>query len=434
MWWVLCFIASFTKKRIRQSHRTIMKKFDIPQFYKSPIIGRVKELRKIQDPRKKDFSPQLLDFGPIRFYVPRHFGFCFGVENAIEISFRTVEQNPDKRVFLLSEMIHNPRVNADLNDRGIQFLMDTAGNQLIPWESLSSEDIVLIPAFGTTVEIQEKLEAIGLETKPYNTTCPFVEKVWKTSDKLGKKDYTVVIHGKVKHEETRATFSHSKQSAPSIIVQDMAETEILADFILGKRDLSKFDDVFAGRYSEDFDPVESLQKIGVVNQTTMLATDTQAIADFLKQTMQEKYGEGEIKTHFADTRDTLCYATNDNQGATIGMLKADTNADFALVIGGYNSSNTTHLVELCEEKLSTYFISSADKILSKNLISHFDWRKKEELTTENFLPTKEPLTVLVTSGASCPDITVDEVLQRMLSFFEGTKTIDQVLGELSEEA
>ncbi len=211
-----------------------MKQFEIPQFYKSPIIGKVKDMRKIQDPRKKDFTPQLLDFGAVRFFVPRHFGFCYGVENAIEISFRTVEENPDKRVFLLSEMIHNPRVNEDLQARGIKFIMDTKGKQLIPWEELNSEDIVLIPAFGTTVEIQARLEGMGLETKQYNTTCPFVEKVWNMSTKLGKKDYTVVIHGKVKHEETRATFSHSKEDAPSIMVEDMRETELLADFMFGQ--------------------------------------------------------------------------------------------------------------------------------------------------------------------------------------------------------
>lgn len=407
-----------------------MKKFDIPQFYKSPIIGRVKELRKIQDPRKKDFSPQLLDFGTVRFYIPRHFGFCYGVENAIEIAFRTVEENVGKRVFLLSEMIHNPRVNADLQTRGIQFLMDTKGKQLIPWDDLTKDDIVIIPAFGTTVEIQEKLEALGLETKQYNTTCPFVEKVWKTSAKLGSKDYTVIIHGKSTHEETRATFSHSKEEAPSLVVQDMEETKVLANYILGKIDSDEFHQTFANRYSHNFDPVKDLERIGVVNQTTMLATDTQAIADFLKDTMIQKYGGTSIKNHFADTRDTLCYATNDNQKANIGMLEANTHASFALVVGGYNSSNTTHLVELCEEKLPTYFISSADKVLSEQLIHHFNWRTKEEVTTENFIPKQNPLTILVTSGASCPDVTVDEVLQRVLSFFENTRSVEEVLAEL----
>ncbi|MGB0525838.1 MAG: 4-hydroxy-3-methylbut-2-enyl diphosphate reductase, partial [Flammeovirgaceae bacterium] len=350
-----------------------------------------------------------------------------------EIAFRTVEEHADQRVFLLSEMIHNPRVNADLQARGIQFLMDTKGGQLIPWEELTAEDIVIIPAFGTTVEIQEKLDALGLETKKYNTTCPFVEKVWKASTKLGAKDYSVIIHGKATHEETRATFSHSKEDAPALVVQNMEETKVLANYILGKIDLAAFHQVFANRYSANFDPEKHLDRIGVVNQTTMLATDTQAIADFLKETMIQKYGDASIKDHFADTRDTLCYATNDNQRANIGMLEAETGASFAIVVGGYNSSNTTHLVELCEEKLPTYFISSADKILSDKLINHFDWRKKEEFTTEDFIPSQNPLTVLITSGASCPDITVDEVLQRILSFFDGVKSVDEVLEGLEKD-
>lgn len=409
-----------------------MKKFEIPSFYKSPIIGRLKDMRKIQDPRKQDFSPHILDFGAVRFVIPRHFGFCYGVENAIEIAFRTVEEHPKQRVFLLSEMIHNPRVNKDLQELGIQFIMDTGGQQLIPWEALNSEDIILIPAFGTTIEIEQRLIEMGIETKKYNTTCPFVEKVWKTSAKLGKQDYTVVIHGKFTHEETRATFSHSQEDAPSIVVQDMGEAKLLAQYIEGKMAREVFDKYFAHRCSPNFDPERHLSKIGVVNQTTMLASDTQGIADFLKETMKGLYGEESLKHHFADTRDTLCYATNDNQKATQGMLETAHEAAFAIVVGGYNSSNTSHLVELCEEALPTYFIAGADKILSSALISHFDWRKKEELTTTGFMPTshENPITIMVTSGASCPDITVDEVLQRLISFFEDAKSIEEVMSQL----
>ncbi|MCW8940680.1 MAG: 4-hydroxy-3-methylbut-2-enyl diphosphate reductase, partial [Flavobacteriales bacterium] len=196
-----------------------MKKFDIPIYYKSSFISAIKNLRKDADPRKKDFSPTLLDFGSVQFLIARHFGFCYGVENAIEIAYRAVEENPGKRIFLLSQMIHNPIVNQDLQEKGIQFIMDTEGNQLIEWEALNSNDIILIPAFGTTIEIEAKINAIGLQTEKYNTTCPFVEKVWKQSEKLGKTNHTIIIHGKHKHEETRATFSHSYQNAPSIIIK-----------------------------------------------------------------------------------------------------------------------------------------------------------------------------------------------------------------------
>ncbi|MBL4656790.1 MAG: 4-hydroxy-3-methylbut-2-enyl diphosphate reductase, partial [Flavobacteriales bacterium] len=172
-----------------------MKEFNIPEFYKSPIISKIKEFREIQDPRKKDFSPSVLDFGPVRFLIARHFGFCYGVENAIEISYQALAENPDKRIFLLSQMIHNPNVNNDLQDRGIQFIMDTEGNQFVEWDTLKSDDIVIIPAFGTTLETEGKLKELGIETYKYNTTCPFVERVCNRTAKLGEDDFTVIIHG-----------------------------------------------------------------------------------------------------------------------------------------------------------------------------------------------------------------------------------------------
>ncbi|HKI79556.1 MAG TPA: hypothetical protein VKA26_13525, partial [Ignavibacteriaceae bacterium] len=331
-----------------------MKNFDIPQYYKSSIISKIKNSRKDNDPRKKDFSPTLLDFGPVRFYVGRHFGFCYGVENAIEISYKIVEENPGKRIFLLSEMIHNPRVNDDLLSRGVKFIMDTHGNQLINWNELNQDDIIIVPAFGTTLEIEKKLSELKLDTHKFDTTCPFVEKVWNRSAQLGKQDCTIVIHGKHYHEETRATFSHSVVNSASLIVRDLNETKFLSDVILGKKSAKEFYEFFKGKLSDGFNVETDLQKIGVVNQTTMLATETQEIADYLKETMIKKYGIENLKNHFADTRDTLCYATNDNQEATYGLLKKD--ADFAIVVGGYNSSNTSHIVELCEEKIMTYFI------------------------------------------------------------------------------
>jgi 4-hydroxy-3-methylbut-2-en-1-yl diphosphate reductase len=364
-----------------------MKKFDIPQFYRSSFITKIKNTRKDFDPRKKDFSPTLLDFGPVRFYLARHFGFCYGVENAIDIAYRTIEENPGKSIYLLSEMIHNPGVNSDLEKLGIKFLMDTSGNHLHSWDELTSDDIVIIPAFGTTLEIEKKLNYLGINPYRYNTTCPFVEKVWNRSEQLGQQSYTVIIHGKHYHEETRATFSHSKSNAASVIVRDIEETKILASFILNEKPADEFYKIFAGKFSEGFDLEKDIVKVGVVNQTTMLATETQAIADLLRDTMIKKYGSENIREHFADTRDTLCYATNDNQEATYGLLKEE--ADFAIVVGGYNSSNTSHIVELCEVKLPTYFISSDDKILNEKLISHFDIHNREEIVTENYLPQKD---------------------------------------------
>jgi 4-hydroxy-3-methylbut-2-en-1-yl diphosphate reductase len=376
--------------------------------------------------RKQDFSPAVLDFGPVQFFIARHFGFCYGVENAIEISYKALEENPDKKVYLLSQMIHNQEVNEDLLSRGISFIMDTDGKQFIPWDQIKADDVVIIPAFGTTVEIENHLLDKGVEVHKYNTTCPFVEKVWNRAEKLGNENYTVVIHGKPKHEETRATFSHSARNAASVIVRDMGDAKRLGAFILSS-DYSDFATDFDGKFSKGFDPSAHLQRIGVVNQTTMLATETQEIADYLKSVMVEKYGEDQIKQHFADTRDTLCYATNDNQDATYELLK--TNADLAIVVGGYNSSNTSHIVELCERAFPTYFINSEKEIKSKDEIHHFDYHHKVRKVTTGFIPGAEKVKIVLTSGASCPDTLVDRVMLRILDFFSSSKPVSEVLSE-----
>ena len=217
------------------------------------------------DKMKRDFTPTLLDFGPIQIYLARHFGFCYGVENAIEIAFRTVEENPGKRIFLLSEMIHNPQVNADLESHGVHFLQDTYGKQLIPFDDLHTDDVVIIPAFGTTLEIEKKLNDKGIATEKYNTTCPFVEKVWNRSEDIAKKNYTIVIHGKPKHEETRATFSHAAAEAPAVVIKDMKQAQELAKYITGEKEAALFYEEFKEQYSEGFEVERNLQRIGVVN-------------------------------------------------------------------------------------------------------------------------------------------------------------------------
>jgi len=405
---------------------TVMKQFEVPNIYRSSLIGAVKNKRRLQDKLKKDFTPTLLDFGPLQIYLARHFGFCYGVENAIEIAFKTIEENQGKRIFLLSEMIHNPQVNADLQERGVQFLQDTYGRQVIGFDELTADDVVIIPAFGTTLEIENLLNSKGIQTEKYNTTCPFVEKVWNRSEQIAQKGYSIVVHGKPKHEETRATFSHASSHTPTVVVNDMAETIELAKYITAEKPADEFYTEFKGRYSEGFDVTQHLQRIGVVNQTTQLATDTQAIAEYLKGIIKQHYGliDSNINTRFADTRDTLCYATNDNQSAVSSMLQ--TPADLAIIVGGYNSSNTSHLVELCEQKLPSYFINSPDKILSKDNTLHCNWQTKEETITTGFLPEKQPVKILITSGASCPDAIVEEVIRRLVSFYDADKTVEEV--------
>ena len=436
--------------------------FKLPHFYHSPVISVVKHARRETDVRKRDLSPTLLDFGPVRFKIARHFGFCYGVENAIEIAYQALAENPDKRIFLLSEIIHNPHVNENLKERGVQFLMDTAGTPLLPFDILMPDDVVIVPAFGTTVEVEQALKARGVTLTAYNTTCPFVEKVWRRSEEIGKQDYTVVIHGKRYHEETRATFSHAQADAPVVVVRDLSEAQALAKVISGEKDAAFFFEKFADRFSPGFDPTVHLKRIGVVNQTTMLATETQAIADLLREAIQSTYGDAEIGAHFADTKDTLCYATKENQDATLALI-AD-GGDIAVVVGGYNSSNTSHLVELCQQRLPTYFIRDADELLSPKEIRHLELETKQVKTTKDWLfpkssqpsvinrqqnghqqegsgssetswfpttdnpqPTAIPTDIVLTAGASCPDVLLDEVLQKIVGWFPNSRSVEEVL-------
>lgn len=402
------------------------REFDIPVMYSSPIIRKVKDANKILDPRKKDVTPSLLDFGPVQFLIPRHFGFCYGVENAIDIAYRTVEENPDRNIYLLSEMIHNPTVNEDLTGRGVKFLFDTDGTERIPIETLAEDDIVIVPAFGTTIEIQDKLKKQGINPYQYNTTCPFVEKVWKRGKQLGKKGHSLVVHGKHEHEETRATFSQSADHSPVVVVLNPDEAKILAEIMTGDRPLEEFERYFGHKCTPGFDPLSDLEQFGVINQTTMLATETQQVMDILKEAATKRFGEEKVKDHFADTSDTLCYATTENQSSTYAL--ADAGPDISIVVGGYNSSNTMHLVEILEGYCPTFHIRDESEFSGPDLIRHFNQWKKEMETTENWLPKeKEPVRIALTSGASCPDILVDEVLIKVLDFFEGTRDLESVL-------
>ncbi len=396
------------------------KSFLIPEIYDSPVIRRIKEFRAEQDGMKKDMRPAVLDFGPIRFLIPRHFGFCYGVQNAIDIAYKTIHENKGKRIFLLSEMIHNPTVNEDLLRRGVKFLFDTHGAELISFDTLTSDDIVIVPAFGTTIDMQNRLKAKGIDPYQYDTTCPFVVKVWRRGEQLGKKGHALVIHGKYQHEETRATFSHAAKDGPVVVVYNVEEAQILAEFMLGKRPYSEFESVFGHKATPGFDPVHDLAKFGVINQTTMLATETSEVMDVLKAAATQ------LGYTFADTSDTLCYATNENQSATYGLL--DEEADVAIVVGGYNSSNTLHIVELLERKFPTYHIRDASEIESAARIRHFSQWDKAMHATEAWFPShRTPMTIALTSGASCPDALVDEVILKLVSYVDGALTLDEAM-------
>lgn len=388
------------------------RQFATPQFYRSSLITGIKKERLALDPRKRDLSPTVIERENLRFKIARHFGFCYGVENAIEIAYRALDENKERRVFLLSEMIHNPAVNGDLISKGVKFILSPEGTQLIPFEELTPEDIVILPAFGVTIELFEKLEALGVNPRQYNATCPFVEKVWRRAAQLGEQGYSIVIHGKHFHEETRATFSHAALAAPSIVIRNLDEARLLADYIFERTPYTEFPQQFAGRYSDGFDPSLHLRRLGVVNQTTMLAGETREIAEFLKGVLTERYGEGQIAEHFADTRDTLCYATTENQTSVSELIREG--GDLALVVGGFNSSNTSHLAKLCSSRVQSYHIRGKEDLLSLEEIRHYNLDRKESIVSTDWYPKeKREVTILLTAGASTPDVLVEEVIERV---------------------
>jgi|TARA_B110000438_G_scaffold104082_1_gene102823 4-hydroxy-3-methylbut-2-enyl diphosphate reductase len=391
----------------------------VPNHYAGPIIQKVKDFRLANG--KRSLSPTLLEIGQLQVLIPRHFGFCFGVERAIHMAFSTLENNPEHRTFLVSEIIHNPLVNNELKERGIEFIYDAEGRRQVAADELSDDDIALIPAFGTTLQIEDSLKQSGIDTstkeyrESYDTTCPFVSKVWKRGEELGREGYTIIIHGKYKHEETQATHSHTKEHTKTLVVLDEAEAKKVAAYITGEMALADFERQFAGMASEDFDPERDLQRVAVVNQTTMLAEETKQVTEILREAMRQRYGEENLDYHCADTNDTLCYATNQNQNATRALLRSS--ADLALIVGGYNSSNTAHLVEICSEIMPSFLIANSDEILSQHSIRHFDIHAKQMAESQDWLPGELPVRLIITSGASCPDILMNQVLQKVAGFY-----------------
>ena len=392
----------------------------VPNHYAGPIIQQVKDFRVATG--KRSLSPTLLEIGQLQVLIPRHFGFCFGVERAIHMAFSTLEQQPERRTFLVSEIIHNPLVNNELKERGIEFIYDAAGKRQVPADELSGDDIALIPAFGTTLQIEESLQQSGIDTSSeeyrenYDTTCPFVSKVWKRGEELGREGYTIIIHGKYKHEETQATHSHTMQHAKTLVVLDRDEAHKVAAFITGDMALADFECAFAGKSSVGFEPARDLERVAVVNQTTMLAEETQGVTRILREAMRVRYGTDDLDHHCADTNDTLCYATNQNQNATRALL--DSGADLALIVGGYNSSNTSHLVEICSDVMPSYLIANADEIVSAEQIRHFDIHTRSMVQARDWLPGELPVRLIITSGASCPDILMNQVLEKIAGFYD----------------
>jgi 4-hydroxy-3-methylbut-2-enyl diphosphate reductase len=421
-------------------------------LYQSRLCAAVKTVARQKE--RTAGPPRELDFGPIRYVVPSHFGFCLGVKNAIDRAYETLAENPGRRVFMLSELIHNPFVNEDLRRRGLRYLQtdrgipfttddrpsDEAPGAPLLWDDLSGDDIVVIPAFGATDEDKARLVRKGLPLFAHDATCMLVEKVWRAARAFGREGFTIIIHGKHEHEETKATFSNARRHAPAVIVRDLAEAKKLSEFI-GVSDSAsreRFAEAFAGRFTPGFDPARDLARVAVVNQTTLLMNETIAIIEHLRETYRDRLGDAG-RVGGGRQRDTLCYATQVNQDA-LGRALAEP-LDAAFVVGGRNSSNTWQLYRLCEQKLGrrAFFIPSEAAIRGPDSVEHTRYgsgpgagTETRPLWPEGALATK-PRRVLITGGASCPDGVLQQVINRLNGFFPGEslRPVEAVLADVA---
>ncbi len=426
-------------------------------LYQSRLCAAIKALARQLE--RTAAPPVTLDFGAVQYVIPSHFGFCLGVKNAIERAYETLAENPNRRVFMLSELIHNPFVNEDLLRRGLRYLQTDkgvpytvdgraateagqAGAPLL-WDTLTPADIVIIPAFGATDEDKRRLVRKGIAVFSYDATCMLVEKVWKAARAYGRAGYTVVIHGKHEHEETKATFSNTRRFAPAVIVRNLEEARQLGEIIAqdGPARAARFEELFAGRHTPDFDVTRHLDRVAVVNQTTLLMNETIAIIEHLRGVYREKFGD-ESRVGGSGRRDTLCYATQVNQDALSRAL--DEPLDAAFVIGGKNSSNSYQLFRLCEQRLGTkaFFIQSEASIESAASVEHhlYGGTGESQSAARQLWPelspgsrATRPKRVLITGGASCPDGIIQQVITRINSFFpaERRRNIEDVLADLA---
>ncbi|MCF7686698.1 MAG: 4-hydroxy-3-methylbut-2-enyl diphosphate reductase [Cephaloticoccus sp.] len=425
-------------------------------LYQSQLCVLIKTLARTHE--RTASEPVALNFGPVSYLVPSHFGFCLGVKNAIERAYETLAANPDRRVFMLSELIHNPYVNEDLLRRGLNYLQTDKGvpftvtgepagpapTTALLWDTLTPDDIVIIPAFGATDEDKRKLVRKGIAVCQYDATCMLVEKVWKAARAYGRSGHTVIIHGKVEHEETKATFSNTRRYAPAIIVRDLEETQMLGR-IIASRDpevRASFYTTFAGKHTPGFDINRHLERVAVVNQTTLLVNETRSIIAHLRDLYTQIYGPGETERVGGSGRtDTLCYATQVNQDALAKALAEP--LDAAFVIGGKNSSNTYQLYRLCEKTLGAraYFIQSEANITSRESVEHFvfpsarEGRPYGKIVNRPLWPTLQGAKrVLVTGGASCPDGIIQQVITRLNSLFprDQLRDLPAILADLEK--
>jgi len=451
------YIYRFRTSKERNADIYINKESKV--LYQSKLCLAIKTARRTKE--KKSDKPAVLDFGAVSYVIPSHFGFCLGVQNAIERAYEAVAENPEKRIFMLSELIHNSFVNKDLLARGIRYLQTDKGKPFMRdgtvgsdhgdpdtlWNQLSSNDIVIIPAFGATNEDKVRLIRRGINVRENDATCMLVEKVWKAARRYAKQGYTVLIHGKSEHEETKATFSNSSSYGPALMIRNMEHAQKLTEVILarGEQKNQLFENYFKGLYSTGFNVDKDLKKLAVVNQTTLLRNETIKIIEFLHDFTLQHYGKENVADHLwlRGKGDTLCYATQVNQDSLHKTIEGP--VDAALVVGGKNSSNTYQLYRLCDERYgkNAHFIQSEDNIPSVEAIRHHLFSQNNNGLTEDseeirpFLKMDGvPKRILITGGASCPDGIIQQVIYRINQFFPKStiRSVDSVIRTFEEDS
>jgi 4-hydroxy-3-methylbut-2-en-1-yl diphosphate reductase len=370
----------------------------VQSHYRSELVSRI---------RARGYR---LSANGLTIKLAKEFGFCYGVERAIDLAYAARRVFPDQPIYIIGEIIHNPEVNDQIRAMGIRFLSGKEKDADI--ESLQEGDLVIIPAFGAEMSLMDQLEAKGCRF--INTTCGDVMTVWKRVRQYADDHFTSIVHGKAWHEETKATSSRAAWHGRGhyLVVFTLEETDYVCQYILQGGNRAEFLQKFKGAYSPDFNPDEHLKAIGVANQTTMLRGETEEVQRRLREAIQQKYGAAEMSRHFR-AFETICGATQERQNALQKLLAGP--LDLLLVIGGYNSSNTSHLAEMGEAKLPTYFIKNAAKMVSENLIVHYQQHLQKEIETHDWLPAGAA-TVGITAGASCPNNLIEDTIRRLFEF------------------
>ena len=348
--------------------------------------------------------------GRLTVHLAREFGFCYGVDRAVDYAYQARKRFPTQQVFLTGEIIHNPHVNDQLRGRGIRFLSDPNES----WNSLGPADVVILPAFGVTIGELQRLDSLGCTL--VDTTCGSVLNVWKNVKRYAQDRFTSVIHGKHWHEETRATASQAVATGGGhyLVVLDKTEAALACGYITGTTTRAQFEGKFKDAVSEGFDPDLHLQHVGCANQTTMLSTESVEVGEMFRAAIRERYGDAEVAARFR-AFDTICSATQDRQDALIRLL-GEQQLDLIIVIGGYNSSNTCNLARICGAQVPTFHVADPDGLVSATEIRYRDVKTKVEVVGRDWLPPAGPLSVGLTSGASTPDNLVELVVRRLEAF------------------